>query len=81
MSDNMPWGVSESDIPGNNPQDYAYNTWFRDSEAQLLKDFTEEYLLPEYGVAVPVKEWDGSIKRAWDKFVARTWEAESDHLW
>ena len=68
-----------SNNPNPSKREAEYSSWFEDAETRLLKDFTREYLVPMYGLPVPlVKEWDASDKRKWDDFVDKAYQDEHD---
>ena len=76
-NDHLPAGCGN--LPGESPEEEAYEQWFDEAETRLLDDFTREYLVPMYGLNVPLtKDWDKHDQSAWRKWVDKAWEDESE---
>ena len=73
MNDNLPPGVSTSDLPGCSKDDMEFERWYSEHENSLLLDFIDKY--EEHVVRIPaVKDWTKPIEDLFNDFVNKRWD-------
>ena len=83
-SGNLPSGCKDSDIPGNSPEDEAYEKFVENNEDEIIDNFIEANL-DEFKALIREEYYDKgtiafgvNLQAKYEKHVQQSWEGEME---